>query len=67
MNRCETESREGFNCGGRCLPVAYICDSNRDCDDGEDEKHCNKYVKYIHFSHIKTSINIFKILIGILF
>lgn len=27
---------------GRCIPERWRCDKAQDCDDGEDEAHCNK-------------------------
>ena len=27
----------------KCIPSAYVCDEENDCDNGEDEKNC-KYV-----------------------
>lgn len=28
---------------GRCIPKLWLCDSDRDCDYGEDELNCSSY------------------------
>lgn len=34
-----------FRCdNGRCIPDKWRCDSEKDCDNGEDEQHCNKTI-----------------------
>jgi len=35
---------ETFSCGnnGRCIPLAWKCDHQNDCPNGEDEVGCNK-------------------------
>ena len=27
---------------GQCIPKRWLCDRDRDCDDGSDEKECGK-------------------------
>jgi len=30
-----------FECGdGSCVPLAYVCDNDQDCEDGSDEHYC---------------------------
>lgn len=39
-------SSEEFTCRsgtGTCIPLAWMCDQNRDCPDGSDEMSCSKY------------------------
>ena len=32
-----------FECGdGTCIPMAYVCDNENDCDDGSDETYCGE-------------------------
>ncbi|VEN55140.1 unnamed protein product, partial [Callosobruchus maculatus] len=36
--RTETCASNQFRCNyGLCIPIAWHCDSNRDCEDGSDE------------------------------
>lgn len=42
-------SSEEFTCksaNGECIPLAWMCDMNRDCTDGSDEAQCSKYDHY---------------------
>lgn len=42
----KTCSSEDFTCrsnNGECIPLAWMCDQNKDCSDGSDESSCSKY------------------------
>lgn len=39
-------SSEDFTCrsiNGECIPLAWMCDGNKDCNDGSDEASCSEY------------------------
>lgn len=39
-------SSEDFTCrsnNGECIPLAWMCDGNKDCTDGSDEASCSEY------------------------
>ena len=33
-----------FHCvqGGKCIPISFVCDFDNDCEDGSDERGCNR-------------------------
>lgn len=40
-------TKHKFRCGdGRCIPKAWLCDKEHDCEDKSDEslQHCGKYI-----------------------
>uniref|UniRef100_A0A663N6E5 Prolow-density lipoprotein receptor-related protein 1 n=1 Tax=Athene cunicularia TaxID=194338 RepID=A0A663N6E5_ATHCN len=39
-----------FACpSGRCIPMTWTCDKEDDCENGEDETHCNKFCYPVQF------------------
>jgi hypothetical protein len=43
ISGCSTEQ---FECRpGECVFAKFVCDGDRDCDNGEDESDCLDYVK----------------------
>lgn len=34
-------------CGERCIPVAWLCNGERECPDGTDEQ-CGKHSSFLH-------------------
>ena len=41
--RCTSDQ---FQCGenGKCIPLRWQCDFHRDCEDGQDEYDCRKFL-----------------------
>ena len=41
--RCTSDQ---FQCGenGKCIPLRWQCDFHRDCDEGQDEYDCRKFL-----------------------
>lgn len=38
---CKDGSRDRWKCGSEiCIPLDWVCDKDKDCDDGSDEKDC---------------------------
>ena len=46
--QCGEKSTENPN-GGKCIPKRWQCDYHRDCENGEDEIDCRKYIIYFIF------------------
>lgn len=40
---CTSEEFTCKSANGECIPLAWMCDQNRDCSDGSDEAQCSKY------------------------
>ena len=38
-----TCSDEEFYCGEKCIPLGWLCDGDKDCGDGKDERGCGWY------------------------
>ena len=62
----ENCSDEQFQCGegGKCIPKRWQCDYHKDCEGGEDEYDCRKYLPTIAHKMIFLSHRSFLCLMG---
>lgn len=38
---CQSEENNTWHCeSGQCILLSFLCDGDKDCDDGSDETHC---------------------------